>query len=162
MSDRRLTLVLVVITATVLVLASPRAMRNNLSRGAFYVFTSEFLTDIPKRLTGPGRFRFILQPTVAMLLGARDGIADARAGQPPYLLAMLTGISSRRALAASALAAIANLVLMGILLDTVFQRVILGVAYPGAALLVGPVLIAAPYSLARALTNRVSRGLQHG
>ena len=136
MSDRRLTLVLVVITATVLVLASPRAMRNNLTRGGFYVFTTEFLTDIPKRLAGPGRFRFILQPTVAMLLGARDGIADARAGQPPYLLAMLTGSSSRRALAASALAAIANLVLMGILLDAVFQRVILGVAYPGAALLV--------------------------
>jgi hypothetical protein len=162
MNDRRLTLALVVLTATVLVLASPRALRNNLTRGGFYLFTSEFLTDIPKRLAGPGRFRFILQPTVATLLGARDGIADARAGRRPYVLAMLTGSTSRRELATSALAAIANVLLLGILLDAIFQGVILGVCYPGAALVVGPVLIATPYALARELANRATRAAQRG
>jgi hypothetical protein len=49
---------------------------------------------------------------------------------------------------------VANLMLMGILLDAVFQWVILGVSYPGAALVVGPVLIGGPYALARALSNR--------
>ena len=43
--------------------------------------------------------------------------------------------------------------LMGILLDAVFQWVILGVSHPGAALVVGPVLIVGPYSLARALSG---------
>ena len=52
---------------------------------------------------------------------------------------------------------VANLLLMGILLDAVFQWVILGVSHPGAALVVGPVLIMGPYSLARALSNRLAR-----
>ena len=46
-----------------------------------------------------------------------------------------------------------NLVLIGILLDAVFQWIILGVSHPGAALVVGPVLIAGPYSFARALSK---------
>ena len=37
-----------------------------------------------------------------------------------------------------------------------FQWVILGVSYPGAALVVGPVLIMAPYAIARALSNRLA------
>jgi hypothetical protein len=52
---------------------------------------------------------------------------------------------------------VANLVLVGILLDAIFQWVILGVSHPGAALLVGPVLIGGPYAMARALANRVAR-----
>jgi hypothetical protein len=38
----------------------------------------------------------------------------------------------------------------------VCQWLILGASYPGAALIVGPVLIAAPYAMARALANRVT------
>jgi hypothetical protein len=46
---------------------------------------------------------------------------------------------------------------MGILLDSVFQWAILGASHPGPALVVGPVLIATPYAVARALSNRVAR-----
>jgi len=52
---------------------------------------------------------------------------------------------------------VANLLLLGILLDSLFQWVILGASYPGAALVVGPVLIVLPYTLARALSNRLAR-----
>jgi len=44
--------------------------------------------------------------------------------------------------------------LVGILLDSVSQWLILGASYFGAALVVGPVLIAVPYAVARALANR--------
>ncbi len=46
---------------------------------------------------------------------------------------------------------------MGILVDAVCQWILLGVSYPGAALVVGPVLIAAPYAVARSLANRFTR-----
>jgi hypothetical protein len=52
---------------------------------------------------------------------------------------------------------LANIVLFGILLDTVCQWLILGVAHPGAAIVVGPVLITLPYTFARAISNRVAR-----
>jgi len=44
---------------------------------------------------------------------------------------------------------------MGILVDSVCQWLILGASYPGAALVIGPVLIGGPYAVARALANRV-------
>jgi hypothetical protein len=46
---------------------------------------------------------------------------------------------------------------MGILLDSLFQWMIFGTSYPGAALVVGPIFIGAPYSLFRALANRLAR-----
>ena len=45
---------------------------------------------------------------------------------------------------------------MGILMDALFQWIILGVSHPGAALAVGPVLIVVPYSIARAFANRLT------
>jgi hypothetical protein len=54
----------------------------------------------------------------------------------------------------SGFAAVVNLILMGILLDSIAQWLILGVSYPGAAVVIGPVLITIPYALTRALANR--------
>jgi hypothetical protein len=36
----------------------------------------------------PGRMRFIVQPTVATILEARDGVKDARAGSAPFLFGL--------------------------------------------------------------------------
>jgi hypothetical protein len=151
------TLVLAGLTLLVLLLSLPGALRDAFDRGGIYLFSRAFLDDLPKRLTGPGRFRFVLQPSIATLLGIRSGVADARAGRPPYLLGLATDRQRRGELAREGFAAVANLLLMGVLLDAVFQWVILGVSHPGAALVVGPVLITAPYAVARALSNRAAR-----
>ena len=152
------TLILVVVTVAVLMVSAPASLREAYERGGFYVFSSAFIEDIPKRLSGPGRFRFLLQPLVATILGIRSGLADARSGRPPYLYGVLFNRKLRPELLKSGFAAIVNLLLMGILLDSIFQWLILGTSYPGAALVVGPVLIAGPYTLSRALANRWSRG----
>ena len=47
------------------------------------------------------------------------------------------------------------LIAMSILLDAKSQFLILHEVFPGPAVIVGPVLIALPYSLARAVTNRI-------
>jgi hypothetical protein len=154
MKRRRVTVILASLTLLVLALSLPGSLRNAYDRGGLYLFSWAFFEDIPKRLTGPGRFRFVLQPVTAMVLGIRNGLADARAGRPPYLYGVLLQRRRRRELLRSGFETVANLMLMGILLDAVFQWVILGVSYPGAALVVGPVLIGGPYALARALSNR--------
>jgi hypothetical protein len=153
MSSRRVTLILASLTLLVLVLSVPRSLRDAFERGGFYVVSREFFEDIPKRLTGPGRFRFVLQPAMAILLGIRDGLLDARAGRPPYLYGLLF-YQRRREQLWSGFDSVVNLMLMGILLDSIAQWLILGASYPGAALVVGPVLITIPYALARALANR--------
>ncbi len=78
------------LAALVLVAAIPSAIREALESGRIYLFSWEFLSALPARLTGPGRLRSILQLTMAVLLGLRGGLADARAGRPPYLEDVLT------------------------------------------------------------------------
>ena len=151
---RRTTVVLVSLTLLVFIFSAPAALKDAYDRGGFYLFSLSFFEDIPKRLTGPGRFRFILQPLMAIILGIRSGLADARVGNPPYLYGVFFHSDRRSELLRSGLETVINLLLMGILMDAVFQWVILGASYPGAALVVGPVLIMGPYALARALSNR--------
>ncbi|HEY4900347.1 MAG TPA: hypothetical protein VIH91_05940 [Terriglobales bacterium] len=123
--------------------------------GGFYLFSRQFLEDLPKRLKGPGRLRFIFQPAVAMFFGIRAGISDARTGRQPYILGVLFDGQQRRTLLSEAFQRLSVLIAMSILLDALSQFLILHQVFPGPALVVGPVLIAMPYSLARALTNRV-------
>jgi hypothetical protein len=77
------TLVVVILIATL-----PGAIRRIVQTGDLYLFTRHFFDDMLARLSGPGRIRFLLQPTVAILLGSRDGVKDARMGLPPYLWAL--------------------------------------------------------------------------
>jgi hypothetical protein len=138
----------------VLVAAIPPAIREAIESGRIYLFSRDFLADIPKRLTGPGRLRFILQPAVASLLGIRGGRADARAGRPPYLYGLFLHAEDRREYLRSAFAVIQDIVCIGITLDAVAQLLIIQRIHPGAALVIGPVLITTPYAIARALSNR--------
>ena len=78
---------------------------DTLKTGRVYIFSRQFLEELPRRFTGPGRLRFILQPTVAILLGIRGGLADAKAGHPPYLFGLLFGAKHRRELMRSGVAA---------------------------------------------------------
>jgi hypothetical protein len=152
----RVRLVLAVLTVLALALSVPVSLREAWERGGFYLFSREFFEDLPKRLFGPGRFRFLLQPAIAVSLGVAAGRADVRAGRAPYLWSLLFATADRGRLVRSALGDIATLLLAGILVDSACQWLILGASYPGAALVVGPVLITVPYAVARALANRVT------
>ena len=157
MRIRYSTLILASVTLLVLVLSAPASLRDAYDRGGVYLLSHDFFADIPKRLLGPGRFRFILQPLIATILGIRNGMADARVGRPPYLWGVLYHGNLRGELIKSSFKTVANLLLMGILMDSVAQWLILGISYSGAALVVGPVLVMGPYVVARALSNRVVR-----
>jgi hypothetical protein len=141
----------------VIAAAIPLAVVDTVESGRVYLFSRQFLEELPQRFSGPGRFRFILQPALAIVLGLRSGLADVRAGHPPFLIGLLLHPGRRRELLRSAAASIRNLLAMGIILDVAFQLVLYRSVHPGAALVVGPILICTPYAVARALTTRVAR-----
>jgi hypothetical protein len=140
--------------------ALPGAVQETLETGRVYLFSKQFLEDLPQRFTGPGRFRFILQPLLAILFGVRGGLADAREGKSPYLFALFFHAQKRKELLQSGLAAIGHMLAIGILVDAVAQLLIYQRVHPGAALVVGPVLICVPYASARGLTARLARWIK--
>jgi hypothetical protein len=146
------TVVIVIILA-----ALPGAIRRLIQTGNLYLFTEGFFQDIVARLSGPGRLRFVMQPTVAIYLGVRDGVKDARAGNPTFLWALAFHQQHRLKMLAHAFSSAGDLIAIAILLDLISQFLIFREIRPGAALLLGPVLIGMPYAVARTFGNRISR-----
>ena len=119
---------------------------------------AQFLEDLVARLTGPMHFRLILQPLVAIALGIRDGLKDARAGRPPFIMDLLVRPEARKRQLKRALQSLIKPLIVAIVLDAVAQYLMFGTIYPGAAVFVGVVVMAVPYALARGLTNRIVSG----
>jgi len=154
---RRRDTIVTVLVLIVLAIALPFAIVDTFEKGRVYIFSRQFLEELPQRFTGPGRFRFILQPVTAIFLGIRGGLADAKTGNPPYLFSLVFHAGRRRELLRSGAAAISTLLAMGIIMDVGFQLILYRAVHPGAALLVGPIFICFPYALSRALTTRLAR-----
>jgi hypothetical protein len=147
-------LALVVIAITV-----PFAIVDTVETGRVYVFSRQFFEELPRRFTGSGRLRFLLQPMFAIVLGIRGGLVDAKAGNLPYLFGLLFGVGRRRELLKSGVAAIRNLLAAAIIMDIMFQLFLYRSVHPGAAVMVGPILICIPYAASRALTTRVTKAI---
>jgi hypothetical protein len=118
----------------VIAIALPFAIVDTFEQGRVYIFSRQFLEELPQRFTGPGRLRFILQPVTAILLGVRGGLRDAETENPPYLFGLLFGAEHRRELLQSGVAAMRNLVALGIIMDIVFQLIIYHSVHPGCGL----------------------------
>jgi hypothetical protein len=108
------------------------------------------------RFTGPFHMRLIVQPIAAISLGIRDGLRDARDGEPPYLLALIGDRRLRREKISSLWASLRLGLIVAVVLDAVVQYLLFRSINVVGAILVGAILMALPYSLARGLANRAA------
>jgi len=120
-----------------------------------------FWQDIVETARGRGQLRLILQPTVAIILGLRLGIADAKAGASPFLMRLFVTGADRGKLAKGALMDVIVPYSVAVVFDGVLQYLTLGYVRPLAALVMGALLIWLPFSISRALTNRIYRRSHH-
>jgi hypothetical protein len=107
------------------------------------------------RLDGPLSFRFLMQPAVAATLALLAGIRDARTGRPPFLWTMVTEPSERRTLLSSAWHDVQMVFVVAVLLDGVYQLVVIRFFYPVQALIVAGLLAFVPYVVLRGLVTRL-------
>ena len=112
------------------------------------------LTD---RVSGPMKFRLVLQPLVASSYAVMAGIKDAKAGKPAYFWAMLTDKPNRLDMAKDGWKGIGKVFALALVLDVVYQVVVLHFVYIGEAILVAIVLALLPYLVLRGLVNRLWR-----
>ena len=118
---------------------------------------SRIVRDIFDRPEGPLSFRFILQPTMATLGALHHGIKDARTGRSPYFWAVLHKPEARLRRLDEALVATGRVVLIGIVIDTVYQYREFGRFYPAEAVIVTVLLAFIPYVALRGPIARVAR-----
>jgi hypothetical protein len=113
--------------------------------------------NLAGRIGGPMSFRLVLQPAMAVIMAVRAGLHDARSGRPLYGWAILTDPVHRRDLLREGWKAIAKVFVMAIVIDVVYQFVVLRWIYPGEAALVAFLLACVPYLLIRGPVNRLMR-----
>ena len=56
---------------------------------------TRIVENMTGRVSGPMKFRLLLQPTMAAIFAIRAGLADAKTGKPPYSWGLLTDPAHR-------------------------------------------------------------------
>ncbi|MET0813886.1 MAG: hypothetical protein ABWX88_01710 [Pseudoxanthomonas sp.] len=116
-------------------------------------------TDMLARTDGPMTFRFFLQPTMALIAAAMDGIKDARAGKAFYFLRLVRGDETERKAAwREGVTATARILLLGVAMDVIYQfKVFGGFKYPVETINIAIVLGLLPYILLRGPIKLIAR-----
>jgi hypothetical protein len=130
---------------------------------AWYGVSDESLgrlwTDILDRPGGPMTFRFILQPTMAIIAALRDGFHDARLGRRPYIWALIHGVrdsGGRSGRLWEGVVSTARILILGVVMDIIYQWKVLDTFYPGQSAVIAILLAFIPYLLLRGPFERIA------
>jgi hypothetical protein len=113
--------------------------------------------ELIARDSGPLHIRLILQPLMATIFAIRSGVKDAREGRPVFFWTIFGEPAKWRFLMREAWEDVGKLFLVAVVLDGVYQIIVLRWVYPVQTLIVASVLAIIPYLMFRGLANRVRR-----
>jgi hypothetical protein len=114
-------------------------------------------TQLLARVSGPMKFRLVLQPCMAAFFAIRAGLADAKAGRPPWFWELVSNPPQRADMVKEAWKRVGKVFILAVVLDVVYQLIVLHFVYPGEALIVAFILAIIPYVLLRGPAMRVAR-----
>jgi len=109
------------------------------------------------RVSGPMKFRLVLQPAMASFFAIRAGLADARADKPPYFWSLFTESGRRVDIIKDGWKSVGKIFVLAVVLDVVYQIIELRFVYVGEALIVAFVLAIVPYLFLRGPVTRLAR-----
>ena len=109
------------------------------------------------RITGPMKFRLVLQPLMAAFFAVRSGLKDARTGQPPYFWSLINNPSERLRMLRSGWRSVGKIFILALVLDVIYQIIETRFVYPGEAVIVAFLLAIVPYVVLRGLVTRIAR-----
>jgi hypothetical protein len=111
--------------------------------------------DLMARDSGPLHLRLILQPLVAVILAIRAGWADAREGRAIFFWTLVRNPTQTRAMLRNLWKLVGKVFLVAVVLDVVYQLIVLHWIYPLETLIVATVLALVPCMVVRAIGNRI-------
>jgi hypothetical protein len=117
---------------------------------------ARMIEDLIDRVSGPMKFRLVLQPIMASIFAIVAGLKDARSGKPPYFWALITDRNHRIDMVKDGWKSVGKVFVLALVLDVVYQIVVLRFVYPGEAVVVAFLLAIAPYLILRGLVTRLA------
>ena len=118
---------------------------------------TRFWDQLIAQPSGPLAFRLILQPIMAAILAILDGLKDARAGRPLYTWTILTDPAQRAGYLREGLKRVSRVIVFALVMDAIYQFIVLRWFYLGEALVTAFVLAVLPYLLIRGPAARIAR-----
>ena len=112
--------------------------------------------NLMDRVSGPMKFRLLLQPLMATIFAVKDGMKDAREGRPAYFWALFSDAGHRHDMLKSGWQSVGKIFILAMVLDAVYQYIELKWFYPGEAILVALILAIVPYLVFRGPVNRLT------
>ena len=126
---------------------------------AWHGLSTEVLGRIWRNLldrpSGPMTFRFVLQPVMATAAAFYDGWVDARTGRSPYLWTIFARSEKRIGRLREGLISTARIILLGLVMDTVYQIIVFDTFHPAEAVAITLLLAFVPYMLLRGPASRL-------
>jgi hypothetical protein len=113
--------------------------------------------NLNDRVSGPMKFRLILQPVMAVIFAIRSGLKDAREGRAPYFWSLATDPVHRAEMMKDGWKSIGKVFVLAMVLDVVYQILVARFVYPGEVIIVAFLLAIVPYLIVRGLVTRVAR-----
>jgi hypothetical protein len=109
------------------------------------------------RVHGPLTFRLLLQPAIAIFFATRAGLRDARENREPYFWALIYDPTHRREMLHQGWRDVGKIFVIAVILDVIYQLLVVRWIYPGETLIVAIILALIPYLLIRGLVTRIAR-----
>ena len=115
-----------------------------------------FIDNMIDRVSGPMKFRLVLQPVMASIFAILAGLKDAKADKPAYFWALVSDPAHRSDMIKDGWKSVGKVFILALGLDVVYQIVVSRFVYPGEAIIVAFVLAIVPYLILRGLVNRLA------
>jgi hypothetical protein len=108
------------------------------------------------RVSGPMHFRLYLQPGMAAVLAVIAGLKDAKKGLSPYFWSLINEPAQRKERLKDGWRSIGRVFILALILDALYQGIVLHFFYLGEAIIVAIVLAIVPYVILRGIVRRIA------
>lgn len=113
--------------------------------------------DLIGRLHGPLTLRLLLQPAMAIFFATRSGLRDAREGRAPYFWRLWSDPTHRSETLHEEWRDVGKIFVLAVILDVIYQLLVIRWIYPGETLIVATMLAFVPYLMIRGTVTRIAR-----
>ncbi len=118
-------------------------------------FVTRFFENLGLKLHGPMKFRFVIQPLMSLIFAIKAGMRDSKTGSVPYLWGLFFQKGERKELVTEGWKDVGKIFLIAIIMDIIFQLIVLKTIYPLETILTAFLLAFIPYLIFRGIINRI-------